>query len=32
MSHVDIERLQRRLEHLENKVIKKSSDELQDDD
>ena len=28
----DIERLQRRLEHLENKVIKKSSDELQDDD
>ena len=28
----DIERLQRRIEHLENKVIKKSSDELQDDD
>lgn len=28
----DIERLQRRIEHLESKVIKKSSDELQDDD
>ena len=28
----DIGRLQRRIEHLENKVIKKSSDELQDDD
>ena len=28
----DIGRLQRRIEHLESKVIKKSSDELQDDD
>ena len=28
----DIERLQRRIEYLESKVIKKSSDELQDDD
>ena len=28
----NIERLQRRIEHLESKVIKKSSDELQDDD
>ena len=28
----DIERLQRRIEHLESKVIKKSSDKLQDDD
>ena len=28
----NIERLERRIEHLESKVIKKSSDELQDDD
>ena len=28
----DIERLQRRIEHLESKVIKKSSEELQDND
>jgi len=28
----DIERLQRRIEQLENKVTKKSSNELKDDD
>lgn len=30
--HRDIERLQQRIEHLESKVTKKSSNELKDDD